>query len=230
MTIWFISDTHGLHRHLSPPPADMIIVGGDISNSRNQAINASEATDFLLWLDSLPYAHKVLIAGNHDVSLESGLVDPHTLVKNLTYLSHSAAQINGIRLFGSPYTPSFGQGWAYNIARHKIASAWASITPCDILITHGPPQGFLDASLATGTLEQAGCYALKKRVQTLAPAYHLFGHIHNNHNLINQGTRTHNNITYINGSIVTDGQFNSGPSSNGILFAIPEKPHQNINP
>ena len=54
------------------------------------------------------FAHKLFIAGNHDVALTS----PHTLARippSLTYLENSFTEITTsgrkLRIYGSPYTP-----------------------------------------------------------------------------------------------------------------------------
>ena len=45
----------------------------------------------------------------------------------------------------------------------------------DILITHGPPQGYGDRILLG---KHVGCPELMKRVAEVKPRYHFFGHIH----------------------------------------------------
>jgi Icc-related predicted phosphoesterase len=90
-------------------------------------------------------------------------------------LEHQLAVVNGIRIFGSPFTPTFGTGWAYNKDRGKLHNVWATVPECDVLVTHGPPKGILDLSKENVS---TGCSALRKRVIELKPKVHVFGHIH----------------------------------------------------
>ena len=83
--------------------------------------------------------------------------------------------IDGIKIYGSPWTPFF-YNWAFNLRRgQQIASKWAAIPDdTDILITHGPPYGVLD-SASDGSV---GCKDLLDRIEIVKPQYHIFGHIH----------------------------------------------------
>ena len=38
-------------------------------------VGGSDVARFVKWLDSLPHAHKVVIAGNHDLSLDEDVYD-----------------------------------------------------------------------------------------------------------------------------------------------------------
>lgn len=64
VTIVCISDTHGHHRRLDMPPGDILICGGDYTQYGNE----SDAIDFNEWLSSLPYKHKIVVQGNHEVN------------------------------------------------------------------------------------------------------------------------------------------------------------------
>jgi Icc-related predicted phosphoesterase len=53
---------------------------------------------------------------------------------------------------------------------------WAKVPDrVDVLLTHGPPHGILDA---TNRGEDAGCRDLFDRVLVVKPRLHVFGHIH----------------------------------------------------
>lgn len=229
MRIWCISDTHGKHWQLiTPPSLDAIIVAGDYSNSRDRLKNYGETHDFLSWLDLVPCRDKIVVAGNHDIYTEyDRRIISEAGIEGLTYLEHSVGIIgkspHSIKVFGSPYTPSFGQGWAFNRSSSKLDAYWQEIPPdIDILVTHGPPKGILDLSHnIDGHLEYCGDKALLNHVLRIRPRYHIFGHIHNTpEGDINHGIRQFNNlpITFVNASCVTDREFDKGPSSNGVVI------------
>jgi Icc-related predicted phosphoesterase len=55
-------------------------------------------------------------------------------------------------------------------------SVWKKVPEnLDILITHGPPKGILDAN---GKGDSVGCTRLREVVDEKAPKLHIFGHIH----------------------------------------------------
>lgn len=224
MRILFISDLHSFHRGLTiSKEIEMIICGGDVSNPKSPVINANEVFDFIEWFESLDCPNKIWIAGNHDTSIEKGLVKPKELCKTTIYLEHEFVECAGIKIFGSPYTPQFGD-WAFNVRRDQLHEYWKDIPKdLDILITHGPPKGIMDmGDKAEGGIEYCGDRALLRRIEDTSPRYHIFGHIHDNGENINKGIRVipEYKTTFINASCVTDGKFKFGLTSQGILIDI----------
>lgn len=211
MKIFAISDTHGRHEQVQiPEGTDMIIHAGDFSNVKSPALNHNEVNLFLIWLEQQPVKYKVIIAGNHDTSIESRFINKEDFKnRNIIYLEHELVEIEGIKIFGSPYTPEFCN-WAFNRARNKLGRIWDSIPDdIDILITHGPPKGILDlASRDRHVSEHVGCSALLKRVLKIQPKIHIMGHLHNNEENINAGTFKLLNCKTIfaNVSCVKDGE------------------------
>ena len=209
MKILCISDTHCRHKDLRiDTDVDMIIHAGDFAHEKNPIFNSVEATDFLVWYDDLPIKHKILIAGNHDTAVESSLIDKKTIKEfypTITYLQHEYIIIEGIKIFGSPYTPEF-KNWAFNVKREKLHKYWKVIdNDTDIVITHGPPMGILDSAGREGKfVEQVGCRSLMKRILEVKPKYHIFGHIHSERGIPNTGTRTvvGLNTTFVNASVL----------------------------
>jgi Icc-related predicted phosphoesterase len=214
MKIWFISDSHRQHPFLDiPADVDMVIFGGDMSNQKNPAMNANEVLDFIEWYKSLVHIkYKILIAGNHDTSIEQGLVKRSDM-EGLIYLEHESITIEGIKIFGSPYTPKFGTGWAYNVPRGRLSSYWDEIPKdTDILITHGPPKGVLDITQYdsrdtlikdSAAFFQCGCLELLQIVKEIQPKYHVFGHIHPEKYCLNNAQVKINgcSTTFINAAI-----------------------------
>lgn len=207
MKIWCISDTHCRHKELvlpDPNEIDMVIHAGDASNVRDFSFNEAEMRDFLIWYNSLPYKYKIYVPGNHDTSVEQGMFD-FDEYPNIIVLNHKYISIEDIKIFGSPYTPSFGHGWAYNVSRTKIDLKWKDIPKdTDIIITHGPPKGILDYTLNEGVVyTQCGCKALLNKVKEVNPKLHIFGHIHNEKNVYNSGIyqEKENSTKYCNASV-----------------------------
>ncbi|KAJ6782992.1 hypothetical protein PWT90_10897 [Aphanocladium album] len=129
-----ISDTHNCTVKL--PPGDILIHAGDITNQGSY----SELSKAVKWLERLPYECKIIIAGNHDITLDADFYANHgqefhnkkleshesclellTSSSSLTYLQHETVTIklsspSGPRtefsVFGSPRAPTFGK-WAF---------------------------------------------------------------------------------------------------------------------
>ena len=225
MKIWHISDTHTYHGLLKVPEGiDMIIHSGDATNPRDPYASEQEMLNFISWFGSLPIKHKVFVAGNHDLCIERNLITKIDFMKNgIVYLENDYVEVEGIKIWGSPFTPSFGQGWAFNKKRSALHDIWKEIPDdVDIVVVHGPPKGILDLAYhQLNCIEFCGDEALRKRMYLLNPKLCLFGHIHNNDDIINAGTikLSIGDTIYSNGSVVTDGKFGK-LSSHGNTFEI----------
>ena len=204
MKIWLISDMHCKYSELAvyatdTEGIDMIICAGDPSTSRDCVYNEVEYRKFLDWFSNLPITHKILIGGNHDTALYKGLIKSKEIKSlGITYLNDETVTIEGVKIFGSPWTPTFGIGWGFNCNRDRLHKHWSLIEEdTDIVVTHGPPRGYLD-NASDGF--KCGCAALRKRIKEIRPKYHVFGHIHEE---AGRQLKECNNITtYINASIV----------------------------
>ncbi len=223
MKILAISDTHGFHKDFKEidfDGIDMIIHAGDESNNRNPIFNIQEAEDFLEWYDDIPVKYKIFIAGNHSTAIEKGLINPRDY-KTITYLEHESINIEGINIFGSPYTPTFG-GWSFMKDRGKLAPIWQSVpTDTDIFIVHGPPKGILDLSYnRENILEYCGDKELYNEILRIQPKYMIFGHIHNFKDCYNSGSKKINGLktSFHNVSCVTDAKFDLGLTSKGQII------------
>jgi Icc-related predicted phosphoesterase len=177
LEVTFISDTHGRHESIQVPGGDIIFHTGDHSSTGSQL----EIENFLRWYSQLPYKHKVFIAGNHDIDFENNPVQTRDLVSkyDVTYLQDSSVEIEGLKIYGSPWQPRFFD-WAFNIDRNsdQMDQVWSKIPEgVDVLLTHGPGWGYLD--MVIGRDENLGCELLAKHVtQRVKPLIHACGHIH----------------------------------------------------
>jgi len=194
MKIVTISDTHGMHRSLNMPVGDVLIHAGDFC-SRGSLENVSEFNE---WLGGLNYKHKIVIAGNHEWCLEREPKKAEALITNAIYLKDSSVVIDGIKFYGAPWQPYFFN-WAFNLQRGaELKEKWDLIAgDTDVLITHGPPHGYLDETLEG---EHVGCEELAKAVSHIKPKLHIFGHIHYGYGSVKAGV-----TTFVNASTCTEG-------------------------
>lgn len=218
MNIWHISDTHGVHKSLSiPQNIDIIIHSGDFSNSFTPHINEFETYKFLEWYSSINIPTKILISGNHDVYSFSFQRDFKRLCEknNIIYLNDSTVNINGLKIFGSPYVSPIGR---YHIfMTTKLHRHWDLIEDnTDIVITHSPPYGILDFADNHLGKHLCGSKSLYKKIMEIQPKYHLFGHIHNNY--YNKGVLHHNGVYFSNGSCIVDNKHSV--IDNGNIFSL----------
>jgi len=188
-----MSDTHTKHDRVKVPEGDILIHAGDFTNRGS----ISDIQRFSEFIGRQPHKYKIVIAGNHDRSFESAPLDAQKELKNCIYLQDSGIEIEGIKIWGSPWQPEFCN-WAFNLDRGKpLKEKWDLIpNDTDILITHGPPYGYGDE---TTNKEKVGCdellHAIKKRIH---PKAHVCGHIHEAY-----GVEYDEDTTYINASICT---------------------------
>jgi Icc-related predicted phosphoesterase len=199
-----ISDTHTQHEKIQKNlldlydlyPDSILIHSGDISYRGK----LSEIKPFLIWFSSLPFSHKILIAGNHDFLFEDNSALVKQILKDefpgISYLENSGIEINEIKFWGSPVTPRF-YDWAFN-KDEDIDEYWGLIPDdVNVLITHGPPYKILDQ---TERGLNVGCKFLANRIAKLPNLkVHVFGHIHEAN-----GTYEKDGVVFVNASILDE--------------------------
>lgn len=201
-----MSDSHTKHHQITDDLMEIyhehgddiiLLHAGDVS-SRGYI---TEINDFTNWFGKLPFIYKVFIAGNHDFGFEDvrhqnepGIVIPQGVI----YLQDEMVDVNGVKIYGSPWQPRFFD-WAFNVDRGEaIAKKWEKIpTDADIIITHGPVHGIVDA---TPQGLRVGCEELYKKMVELKPKIHLSGHIHHS-----RGYREFNDTLFINACCLDEG-------------------------
>jgi Icc-related predicted phosphoesterase len=190
MRLVIISDTHGSHRNIKLPAGDILIHAGDFTRHGSD----DDVAEFDDWLATLPYQDKIIIAGNHDFPFETK--DGTKLLSNGIYLQDSAVTINGIKFYGSPWQPRFFD-WAFNLDRgESLKEKWDLIpADTDVLITHGPPYGYLDINSRGFSV---GCEELMEAVERTKPRLHVFGHIHEGYGIVETPATTFINACICN--------------------------------
>lgn len=194
MKFVLISDTHNQHENLTVPDGDVLIHAGDITGGGS----LRETLGFFRWLGNLPHQHKIFIGGNHDFLLENTSFDKKQyLPAGITYLQDTLIEIQGIKIYGSPYTPEF-LNWAFMKKRGAdIKAVWDKIPEgIDVLVTHGPPFKILDA---TSSSTNVGCEDLLDKVLKIKPKIHVFGHIHEAY-----GSQATEGIKFFNASVLNE--------------------------
>ena len=201
MRITFVSDTHTRHKLVTKDlrGGDLIIHAGDISSVGYP----HEIEEFFKWFSNLNYKYKIFIAGNHDWGFQNNYAKINPIIQkysgSVIYLQDQMVEIEKIKIYGAPWQPFFCD-WAFNLPRNgsELEYVWNKIPEnIDILITHGPPYGFLDKVI--GEYEHLGCELLMKRIEIVKPKIHVFGHIHSGYGYVTNG-RTH----FINASVLNE--------------------------
>lgn len=187
MKLVAISDIHNRYHKLEIPECDVLIVAGDWTSQGR----IDEVQEFAKWLNEQNSGHIVLVPGNHELYFEKVYPDSRNWILDhcpaANILIHDSIDIEGIKIFGSAWTPYFCN-CAYNGARTPteitmygnrplMKDLWSQIPEnTNILITHGPPHNILDYAPICGNV---GCTDLMDRVLKLPNLKtHIFGHIH----------------------------------------------------
>jgi Icc-related predicted phosphoesterase len=189
-----ISDTHGKHGELNNDigSGDFILHSGDVSNLGKP----NEILSFLNWFGNLDFKHKIFIAGNHDFAFEENNdITDEFKERGIIYLMDNMIEIDNVKIYGSPWQPTF-HNWAFNVNRGEaIAKKWELIPhDMDIVMTHGPVFGILDY-IYNG--RRLGCEELYKRIMIVRPKYHICGHIH-----YARGYKEFNGINFFNAAVL----------------------------
>jgi predicted phosphodiesterase len=217
------------------PKGDVLIHAGDISNRGGE----KDVTEFIHWFQNIEgFDTKIFISGNHDHCFEQvnkphhkrdydwlrNLMSPENLDQSdVVYLEDSELTIEypefsrPIKFYGSPWQPEF-YNWAFNLPRlgTELQEKWNMIPEnTDILITHGPPNGYGD--LVNNWRQpntHVGCECLINRIGEINPLVNVFGHIHEGYGVYDNGK-----TTFVNASICTP---NYNPTNKPIVIDIHE--------
>jgi len=193
--ICLFSDTHGLHNDVIIPECDILIFAGDFDiHSLSDLENANA------WFGKQKAKHKIFLAGNHDTYLEKiPTFSIEDIFNNVIYLEDSSVNICGLTIYGSPYSPEFGN-WSFSYKRCSLEAKniWSKIPEnLDILVTHGPSYGVLDRNLYD---ESCGCEVLSREIMQKKPKNHIYGHLH----LFGGQSITQCNINFYNVSVLDE--------------------------
>jgi Icc-related predicted phosphoesterase len=191
VTLVCISDIHSLSLP-TIPDGDVLILGGDLSEGRPwQLLSRLEELTTL----TARFQHIIVIGGNHDRALDA-TCDARDAAQysdqeerivcrrafrttpGITYLENSGAVITvfgrQLSVWGSPGSISRSKQTAFGYREEEAGELWAKVPEgIDVLVTHGPPRGYLDGGM--------GCAELTRVLWKRRPRVHVFGHVHQGH-------------------------------------------------
>lgn len=178
MRIAAISDTHGRISVVKEyPKADVLVIAGDVCTTGKLTQLAAFVRDIKNW----PYQKIIFVAGNHDRCLEGERRESALAIiandPRIIMLRDEAVTIDGVKFYGSPWTPTYGR-WAFMRPDDLLGDhVWRFIPEdTDVLITHGPAAGILDRVGNRNPGSNTLRYELDQgRIKLKA---HIFGHIH----------------------------------------------------
>lgn len=223
-----ISDTHGSHRGTHLPRGDVLVHTGDFTN----AGETHQVQDFCEWLVEQKklkgFRHAIVIAGNHDVTLEpayytrigakrfhqyrpSGAFDcdkTRAILKEkfsheITYLEDELVVIpngtaQGCRIWGSPWQPEFND-WAFNLERGPPMREVCNRIPDDVDVLLTHGPPLGRGDKCKGGGHRVGCVDLLRTIQMrVQPRVHVFGHVHEGAGITHDG-----HTAYVNASTMT---------------------------
>ncbi|KAH8815944.1 metallophosphoesterase domain-containing protein [Xylogone sp. PMI_703] len=194
-----LSDTHNaVPGSFKLPKGDVLIHAGDLTNQGS----LSELQKAVRWIEAADFQVKIVVAGNHDITLDSDFYAQHGSSfhnqnpqdsiscqklldesSSIVWLKHesriidlvsSSGQQVSFKIFGSPFSPAKGR-WAFGYEIGEAYKMWNDVPPdTDIVVTHTPPKYICDAKEG----EYMGCEALREALQKIRPQLAVCGHVH----------------------------------------------------
>ena len=174
LSLAMISDTHGNYDPARCGEVDLFLHAGDLCRERG---NEAEFCTAVNWIKQVKARHRIVVAGNHDTFLyeHPRQAEARLGAAGITYLRDALIEIDGIRIYGTPWTEELF-GYSFELPEDELIRKWQQIpTDVDILITHIPPLSVLDRVKAGN---HQGSASLARRLVDVKPLLHLFGHIH----------------------------------------------------
>ena len=166
MRIIAISDVHECWHDFDLPKGDMLVVAGDLCERRDGSFAKADA-----WFASVKDAFEkaVYVPGNHDANIIVQPMKYERLAPSLLaamLVDETIELSGGFRLHAMP--------WETENRDYPEAQIPENL---DVLVSHEPPFGILDWSPKTKDV-RLGNHELLKRVRSVRPRLHVFGHCH----------------------------------------------------
>lgn len=195
MKILATSDMHGNLDGINLDGIDVAFFAGDIAPLRG--LSYWDVYDQLEWMNtdfrsfcmSWPNTKIVFVPGNHDFFPLAKEKCKKTnandlslkLASNTTMLLDSIADVNGLKVYGTPWVPIINHRWAFEAYPDLLKKKFSAIPyGLDVLLVHSPPRfGHLDVSLEYGAeSDKFGSHELAEEIAAKEPKMCFCGHIH----------------------------------------------------
>lgn len=208
MNVKAIADLHGfLPEPAEIAPADLLLIGGDVCPDFHRRSRARYGegrepyaagakrgsyeqgnwldSDFRPWLEklrALGVEEIVGIAGNHDFVFEDKGLVPDDLP--WSYLEDSGCVVGGVHIWGVPWVPNLFPRWAFSPPPpfqgvDRLALAYDAVPDdTDLLLSHGPPYGYLDFVAPQFGSTHVGASQANDALIRVQPKVFICGHIH----------------------------------------------------
>jgi Icc-related predicted phosphoesterase len=197
LRIVVISDTHERHEDFGDLEGEVLVHCGDMFDLFAERPMTLQAMDD--WFGRQRQRFDVILTtgGNHDHQIADALIHHAQPFANAVFLQEESFHYGGKHFWGAPWVPDL-PSHAFHQSRRQLERLWGRIpSDVEVLITHTPPWSVLDETSAG---YRCGCNALLEEVQRVAPALHLFGHIH-----CSRGEHTAGATRFVNASSVARG-------------------------
>lgn len=219
------SDLHGAPLSMSDMKqlkgVDTLLIAGDVFEMNRKIKNMVNFFNFIQ--DEYGVKNIIMTPGNHDHNIFEAYLEDHPedtgesrrydyiprIYKdemkekcNLDILIDESITLDGIKIFGSPWSPHF-LNWAFMKPEGALTYQYERIpTDTDILLSHTPPwvkDSDIDAVKWPGLdYHKCGSVALASAIKHYQPQYMFCGHIHSgDHNLLEIGKTKCYNVSYL---------------------------------
>lgn len=167
-----MSDAHWNFPYIEVPDCDIFMYCGDWSGSGTMM----EHIKFCQWVNKINARYKLIVPGNHDMYCYHYQDMAASMLRgsNAILLVDKEVECFGIRIYGTPWSPRFGN-WGYMRPDDDLYNYFKAIPKgIHFLLTHTPPNGILDLAGTT----HIGSNSLNKALTCKYIPYHFFGHNH----------------------------------------------------
>lgn len=201
MKLVALSDTHGKHELLNSSLSgggDLLIFAGDCcEDGFSKGATIDEVESFLAWFSGQPYTHKVFVAGNHDLPVQSNSsrVVAFARKSNVIYLENTFIDLEGVRIYGLPHsiTQDYPDWWAFKLSDESQMDGILTQSPetASIVVSHMPPY----CQNLAGSI---GSLSLYQKIRSMGAKLSLFGHVHSGRGLAYDALVTYANVSVVN--------------------------------
>lgn len=173
MKIMALADQHGELPQL-PEEEFLLLLIGDITGGNWSGSRDGSEDKWNSWLhrefrDWVGNRKVIATAGNHDTIFQK-----YPFPDFIHFLKDDFIIVNDTVIYGTPWIKYF-DGLAFNADEKKLDQIYSQIpNKVDILMTHGPPFGFLDVVERM----HVGSKMLLKHIERVNPKIVICGHIH----------------------------------------------------